>query len=325
MKSSSFTRREFLKTSLAVSAAASFGVKRSAAEQAAKPAPAGNRPTAGARGIIDFHLHIKHCGRDLSATIAHIEGLGCQQAVLLPLEDLAGGLFLTTDEVLEAHRQYPRQAIPFCQVDLRRDNFEQRIRAYAKAGCRGYGEQKQRLSLDDHRIRRMLEVISELGWPCTFHFQDGQKGFNQGIEQHLEPLLKRFPRVKFIGHAQSWWSHISAEVPPPEVSLYPKGPVKAGGLIDRLLSVYDNLYGDLSAGSGYNALVRDEKFAAGFVRRHGRKLLFASDCPCHDGKGANWKGGCIGRKTIDLLEHIADVGTQADIFYNNAARLLGLM
>jgi len=276
------------------------------------------------RRIIDFHLHIKHAKRDLPATIAHIEGLGCDKAVLLPLEDIAGGVFLTTDEVLDGYRQYPSRVIPFCQVDLRRDDFEKRIRAYAKAGCRGYGEQKQQMPLNDPRIIRMLEIINEFGWSCTFHFQDNKKGFNQGIEQHLEPFLKRFPRVKFIGHAQSWWSHISADVPPPDVSLYPKGPVKPGGLIDRLLADYENLYGDLSAGSGYGALERDEEFAAGFVRRHRKKLLFASDCPCHDGNGLNWKGGCIGRKMLALLDRIADSDTRADIYYNNAAKLLGI-
>ncbi|MDD5523232.1 MAG: amidohydrolase family protein [Kiritimatiellae bacterium] len=308
MKNLLFTRREFLKTTGTVSAFAWFGIK----------------PTAKARRIIDCHLHIKHAGRDLPATIAHIEGLGCEKAMLLPLEDIAGGVFLTTDEVLEAYRQYPQRVIPFCHVDLRRDDFERRIRAYVAAGCRGYGEQKQQIPLNDPRIVRMLEIISEYGWPCTFHFQDGPKGFNQGIEQYLEPLLKQFPRVKFIGHAQSWWSHISADVPPPNVSLYPKGKVKRGGLLDRLLADYENIYGDLSAGSGYNSLARDEKFAAGFLRRHRKKLLFASDCPCHDGKGANWKGGCIGVKTIELLERIADAKTRDDIFYNNAARLLGL-
>ncbi|MCX6910008.1 MAG: amidohydrolase family protein [Verrucomicrobia bacterium] len=308
-------RRQFLMTTTAA-AVALDRAPNSAAGAAEKPA-------AKTTAMIDFHLHIKHFNRDLPATIAHIEGLGCEKAVLLPLEDIASGLLLTTDEVLDAHRRYLQRVVPFCQVDLRRDDFERRIRACAAAGCRGYGEQKQHLPLNDPRIVRMLEVVSEFGWPCTFHFQDGPKGFNQGIEQHLEPLLKRFRRVKFIGHAQSWWSHISADAPPPEVSLYPKGPVKPGGLTDRLLADYENIYADLSAGSGYLALARDEPFAAGFVRRHRRKLLFATDCPCHDGNGKNWKGKCFGRDMIKLLERIADADIRADIFHNNAVRLLG--
>jgi predicted TIM-barrel fold metal-dependent hydrolase len=299
-------RRQFLLTAMAAAVSA-----RADEKPAAKTAP------------VDFHLHIKHYKRDLPATIAHIEGLGCEKAVLLPIEDIASGLLLTTDEVLDAHRRHPKRVIPFCQVDLRRDGFERRIRAYAAAGCRGYGEQKQQMPLNDPRIARMLGVISEFGWPCTFHFQEGPRGFNQGIVEHLEPMLKRFPRVKFIGHAQSWWSHISADAPPPEVSLYPKGPVKPGGLIDRLLADYGNIYADISAGSGYLALSRDEPFTAGFVRRHRRKLLFATDCPCYDGNGANWKGGCFGRTMFALLERVADADIRADICRHNAARLLG--
>lgn len=301
-----WSRRQFI----AASAGTLFGVR---AVRVTEP-----------RRLLDFHLHINHLKRDVATTIAHIVGLGCEKAVLLPLEDPAGGLLLTPDEVLEAQQRYLRQVIPFCQVDLRRDDFVKRIRGYADAGCRGYGEQKQQMPLNDPRIHRMLEAISEFGWSCTFHFQDGAKGFNQGIAEHLEPLLKKFPRVIFVGHAQSWWSHISADVPPPEVSLYPKGPIKPGGLIDRLLADYENLYGDLSAGSGCNALERDEEFAAGFVRRHRKKLLFASDCPCHDGRGANFKGGCIGRRLLWVLERIADADTLADICFRNAARLLKL-
>ncbi len=130
--------------------------------------------------------------------------------------------------------------------------------------------------------------------------------------------------MQFIGHAQSWWSHISADPPAPDVTLYPRDPVKPGGLIDRLLADYENVHGDLSAGSGHGALARDEEFAAGFIRRHRRKLLFATDCPCHDGNGARWKGGCFGRNLIALLDRVADEPTRADILHNNAARLFGL-
>jgi len=287
-------------------------------------AGAATRPADAPRRLIDCHLHIGHLERDLPVTIAHVKGLGCDRAALLPLEDRARGLMLTTDRVLDAWRRYPDRVIPFCHVDICNDGFERRIEKYAAAGCRGYGEQKQQLPLDHPRIARMLEVVSGFNWPCTFHFQDGPRGFNQGIERHLEPLLKRFPRVQFIGHAQSWWSHISAEPPPPELTLYPRGRVNPGGLIDRLLADYENVHGDLSAGSGYGALARDEEFAAGFIRRHRTKLLFATDCPCHDGNGARWKGGCFGRNLIALLDRVADEATRADILHNNAARLFGL-
>jgi len=75
-----FTRREFLKTSTVASATAWFGVRQSAAEPSAKAVTPGGR-TANGRRVIDFHLHVKHSGRDLRTTIAHIAGLGCEKAV----------------------------------------------------------------------------------------------------------------------------------------------------------------------------------------------------------------------------------------------------
>jgi predicted TIM-barrel fold metal-dependent hydrolase len=38
-----------------------------------------------------------------------------------------------------------------------------------------------------------------------------------------------------------------------------------------------NLYADISAGSGHNALTRDPAFTEGFLERHWRKLLFGTD------------------------------------------------
>lgn len=63
-------------------------------------------------------------------------------------------------------------------------------------------------------------------------------------------------------------------------------PVKKGGLTDRWLAKYPNLWGDLSANSGNNALARDKEFARAFLARHQNKLLFGSDCSCRDGHGA---------------------------------------
>ena len=44
------------------------------------------------------------------------------------------------------------------------------------------------------------------------------------------------------------------------MSHYPEGPIKPGGITDKLLGDYANLYGDLSANSGNNALSRDPDF-----------------------------------------------------------------
>jgi predicted TIM-barrel fold metal-dependent hydrolase len=43
------------------------------------------------------------------------------------------------------------------------------------------------------------------------------------------------------------------------------------------LAEHPNLYADISAHSGYNALTRDPGFTRGVVERHWRKLLFGTD------------------------------------------------
>lgn len=89
------------------------------------------------------------------------------------------------------------------------------------------------------------------------------------------------------------------------------------------MNKYPNLYADMSAGSGYGALTRDEKFTAGFLKRHPQQLLFGSDCPCFDGKGGNFNGVCYSTRLQAFLRRmVTDPKKLQDIFYNNAMRAL---
>ncbi len=89
--------------------------------------------------------------------------------------------------------------------------------------------------------------------------------------------------MNFIGHAQTWWGNIDAKHD--QKVMYPKGPVTPGGLTDRYLSDYPNMYGDLSAGSGKNAFDRDPEHAAAFLLRHQDKLMLGTDCSDPVGEG----------------------------------------
>ena len=275
--------------------------------------------------MIDAHLHLTHNGRSVEETITHIEAIGAEKAVMLPIEDGDDEFGWMTEDIVKAHRDYPDTIIPFCHVDVTREDAVPELEKRAANGIfKGYGEQKQHLRLDDPRLEKVLAVCNELNWPVTWHFQEGARGYNQGIE-HLEVLLKKFPNIKFIGHAQSWWAHISADVPAPEETLYPKGAVKPGGLIDRLLADYPNMFADLSAGSGLGGLTRDEDFTAGFLARHGKKLMFATDCPCRDGKGEDLsRGACFAQLSLPFLERLLVPDALEDILHNNAVRILNL-
>src|SRR5690242_6008986 len=101
--------------------------------------------------------------------------------------------------------------------------------------------------------------------------------------------------------------------------MYPKGPVTPGGITDRLLSDYPNVYADLSAGSGLNALLRDEDHARAFLGRHQDKLMFGSDCSDSAGTGEQ----CSGSQCIAALRRLAPSPTVLEkIFHRNAERTL---
>lgn len=58
---------------------------------------------------------------------------------------------------------------------------------------------------------------------------------------------------------------------------YPTGKIKPGGRLPELLEKYPNLYGDLSANSGGNAIMRDPEFGYAFLERFQDQLMFGTD------------------------------------------------
>lgn len=132
-------------------------------------------------------------------------------------------------------------------------------------------------------------------------------------------MLDRYPTVNFIGHAQTWWGNIDKNHD--QSVMYPKGPVVPDGITDQLLSNYSNVYGDLSAGSGLNALLRDEDYARVFLKRHQDKLLYGSDCNDRIGTGKP----CSGSQQLVTIRRLApDPEAVQKMLYGNAVRLLKL-
>jgi predicted TIM-barrel fold metal-dependent hydrolase len=92
----------------------------------------------------------------------------------------------------------------------------------------------------------------------------------------LEKMLKKYPKLRIIGHSQPFWSEISGDNTESLRNRYPAGKVTQGRL-HKLLRDYEHLYGDLSAGSGLNAMTRDEDHALRFLEEFQDKLMFATD------------------------------------------------
>ena len=73
------------------------------------------------------------------------------------------------------------------------------------------------------------------------------------------------------------WSAISGDVTPENWLGYPTGTVTEGGRLVELLHRYPNFYGDISAGSGNNALTRDWDFGCWFMEEFQDQLLYGTD------------------------------------------------
>ena len=90
---------------------------------------------------------------------------------------------------------------------------------------------------------------------------------------------------------------------------------------ERYLADYPNMFGDLSAGSGLNALTRDETFTPGFFQRHQDKLMYGSDCNDHEGVGPK----CQGAETIAVVRRFApNHQIERKLLFGNAKRLFSL-
>jgi predicted TIM-barrel fold metal-dependent hydrolase len=198
------------------------------------------------------------------------------------------------------------------------DDAPREIERYLERGARLIAEQKFGVECDAPAMQRIYELADAHRVPVLMHWQFQM--YNYGFERFYK-MLEKYPRVTFIGHAQTWWAHIDRHYRDDAGQLYPKGPVTPGGLTDRYLSDYANLFGDLSAGSGLNALTRDEGFARDFVTRHQDKLLFGSDCSDAAGSGA----ACQGSQTIAAIRRLAASRIiERKILFENATKLFRL-
>jgi len=268
--------------------------------------------------VIDFHQHTHYHDRTDENLIAHQKGLGATLSVLLPAGSrygLAANCY-GNDSVVALARAHPKQFVFFANELPDIPETKAVIEKYLKLGAKGIGEQKYPVECDSPAMQLVAEIARAHRVPVLMHFQHNT--YNMGIER-FHKMLAKYPSVNFIGHAQTFWGNID-KLHKQEV-LYPKGPVTPGGITDRLLSDYPNMWGDLSAGSGLNAFTRDEDHARLFLKRHQDRLIYGSDCEDIDGQGEK----CSGAKQLAVVRRLSpDAAATRKMLYANAAGLLKL-
>jgi uncharacterized protein len=274
------------------------------------------RARAAAEPIIDIHQHTNYSGRSDAELIAHQREMGISKTVLLPagsrygLAAEAGG----NDTVVAIARQYPDEYRFFANELPDIPEARSVLEKYLKMGAIGIGEQKFPVHIDSPSIDLVAEIAREHQVPLLLHFE--HNNYNLGFVD-LPKVVARHPKTVFIGHAQTWWGNIDKNHN--QAEMYPKTPVTPGGITDRLLSDYANVYGDMSAGSGLNSMLRDEDHARGFLKRHQNRLLFGSDCSDRKANGPD----CLGSKIIAAVRRLApDKKAERKILCDNASRLL---
>jgi predicted TIM-barrel fold metal-dependent hydrolase len=310
-------RRDFLtRSALAVLGATTQG------KGAARPALS--------EPIIDIHQHLGYSGRSDDALLAHQHAIGATTTILLPAGRPATGPSTHGGAANGLQAQALGNEVCYQFARTHRNTFlfgandvpdlagaTREIERYLKRGAKVIAEQKFGVECDSPEMQAIYTLAGEYNVPVLMHWQF--KMYNYGFER-FHKMLEKFPRVKFLGHAQTWWANIDRNHSDQTV-LYPKGPVAPGGLTDRYLTNYPNMYGDLSAGSGLNALTRDEDFARDFVTRQRDKLLFGSDCSCRDGGGPK----CLGAQIIRAVGRLAvDRQIERKLLYENAKTLFRL-
>jgi len=266
--------------------------------------------------VIDIHQHTKYEGRTDDELIAHQRKMGVSKTILLPGGFKPTPMLTVGDNATCANlaQNHPKECVYFANELPDIPTTREVLEKYLKMGALGIGEQKFHVDCDSPHMRLVAEIAREHRVPVLMHFQ--HETFNLHIER-FHTMLEKFPTVNFIGHAQTWWANIDRNCD--QAILYPTGKLAPGGIADRLLSDYPNMYGDLSARSGLNSMLRDEDQARDFLRRHQNKLMFGSDCTDKLGEGDK----CLGAQILAAVRRLApDVKIQRKIFHQNAMRII---
>jgi uncharacterized protein len=276
--------------------------------------------------VFDLHFHLRGTP---AANLAHLDGAGITAANLLTRAS-AG------EQVEAAQAASPGRFTWFASADPSRSEGIEALTQAVRHGAKGFGEMKYHFTTDGPEFRRAYALAAELGVPILIHFQEVDHTENEGkwsagFATNFETVLKANPKTTFIGHADAFWANVSADYH--NEAAYPSGPIVRGGITDKLLSGYANVYGDLSANSGNNMLSRDLEFTRDFLRRHQDKLLFGSDCGCTDGHGggvsqgnnpaaARLAGKCVARETLAVIKQCASPDVFRKITWDNVHTLL---
>ena len=241
---------------------------------------------------IDLHLHLTYrqipkigkmnlaSGKNM---MTHLDELGIGKGVLMSSGEKKVP-FGNNKGNRKICKKYPERYAWMCNLDpVNPETVYDRLAEYKAQGAIGVGELTINRSLDDPFLHAVFAAAEKLNLPVTIHMSP-EEGFSYGVVDRprlplLENVLRTYPDLKILGHSQTFWIEMSADAPDTkeERNSWGKGPVIPGGRVPELFEKYDNLYGDLSANSAGQAIMRDPVFGLKFLETYADRLFFATD------------------------------------------------
>lgn len=248
--------------------------------------------------------------------------------IQLRLSPEATHVVQSNEEIKTIVDKYPDRFGWFCSIDPRMGNntydcnLSYFLEYYKSMGAKGVGEISCNLYFDDLYVQNLLYHCEKQSMPVIFQIAPHAGGTYGLIDDlglpRLEKVLKKFPNLKFFGHSQAFWSEISSDVTNETRHKFPSGKIREGRVVE-LFEKYENLYGDLSAGSGFNAVARDPNFGYSFIEKFQDRLMFGTDIstPQQRAPLAGWLDEAVNKGNISEEAYLK-------VSRENAIRILGL-
>lgn len=249
---------------------------------------------------IDIHAHVtvypdlvpKRQGTDLrmpscDELISFYDRLNIEHGMLLPIVAPEGQYYqMTTENCIMAARLHPDKFSWFCNIDPRAGanspdaDLVYFLEHYKSLGAKGVGEVTTQRYADDPYMENLFSACEKCDLPVIFHLGPTMEDVYGIVDElglpRIETILQRHPRLMVIGHSTPFWSEISSDVTDEIRNTYPSGKVTEGRVWE-LMRKYDNLYCELSAGSGANAMMRDPENAASFLESFADRIFYGCD------------------------------------------------
>lgn len=289
--------------------------------------------------FFDIHAHVykypypTEDGRFLFSTPEQLASryreLGIAGAALLPV--LGPELYVpqSVGEVIEIAAMSDGRYVPFCNVDPRAlTNASDAplgilLEHYKKLGCCGIGEVMPQMEWDDPKMQNLLHCAEGMNLPLLFDMT-GRRDTSYGIYDEpgmpqLENCLRKYKNLIMIGHGPAFWAEITILTNPADRLGYPKYPFRGEGRVAKLMREYPNLWVDLSAGSGANAMKRDLAYTAAFLNEFHDRIMFGTDICFADQQIPQPEILCSLLESGAVTKEVFD-----EISYRNACALLGI-